>query len=204
MSSHDVTTLEQLRDLYGHPGERAVRKQRPRLDDHCRRLIELSPLVLLATASDQGDCDVSPKGGPPGFVEVIDDTHLAIGDASGNKRLDGLQNILSNPHIGLLFLIPAMRETLRVNGRAKLSIEPELLSGLATGGKPPALAIVVTVEAAYLHCGKAMIRSELWKPGSWPQADELPSAAQILSDHAGVQDVPTTAATLADAYVHAL
>jgi uncharacterized protein len=204
MSTNEITTLEQLRDLYGEPGERAVRKERPRLDHHCRRLIELSPLVLLATASAEGDCDVSPKGGPPGFVHVVDDQHLAIGDASGNRRLDGLQNILTNPHIGLLFLIPTMRETLRVNGRASLSVDPELLSGLATGGKPAIVAIVVTVQAAYLHCGKALIRSSLWQPGSWPQVDELPSAAQILSDHAGVQDVPTTAETLADAYVNAL
>jgi uncharacterized protein len=121
MSTNEITTLEQLRDLYGEPGERAVRKERPRLDHHCRRLIELSPLVLLATASEEGDCDVSPKGGPPGFVHVVDDQHLAIGDASGNRRLDGLQNILTNPHIGLLFLIPAMRETLRVNARPERS-----------------------------------------------------------------------------------
>lgn len=158
--------------------------------------------MLIASSSARGECDVSPKGGPAGFVRVLDDARLAIPDATGNNRLDSMENIIENPRVGLLFLIPRLRETLRVNGRAELTRDPAVMNGMATGGKPAKLALVVTVEAAYIHCAKCMIRSQLWDPGSWP--DEVPSAAEILSDHIGIGDVAASEAALQDSYTNRL
>ena len=199
---HRVTTLDELRAIYPPPKQRSLDKQIDHLDRHCRRLIELSPFVLAATASVGGACDVSPKGGPPGFVHVLDDHRLVIPDATGNRRLDGLQNLLENPHAGLVFLIPGMGETLRVNGTVVLTRDPALLDGLQTGGRPAELALVVTAVEAFIHCAKALIRSKLWEPGTWPQADEIPSAAEILSDHIGTGDIAASAAALADSYAN--
>jgi uncharacterized protein len=201
-TAHAVTTLEELREIYPDPAERALRKELDHLDGHCRDFIALSPFVLLSSSSHEGACDVSPKGGPPGFVQVLDERRLVIPDATGNRRLDSLQNIIENPRVGLLFLIPGMGETLRANGSAELSRDPALLEGLGTGGRPAALALVVTVEQVYLHCAKALIRSKLWKPETWPE--ELPSAAEILSDHIGIGDVEASAAVLADSYANRL
>jgi uncharacterized protein len=158
--------------------------------------------VLLASANARGECDVSPKGGPAGFVRVIDDHRLLIPDATGNRRLDSLQNILENPQAGLLFLIPGLGETLRVNGRAQLTRDPALLTTMATGGRPARLGLVVTVEQAYLHCAKSILRSHLWDTGTWPADSELPSAAQILGDHIGIGDLAVSAAALADSYTN--
>lgn len=135
-------------------------------------------------------------------MRVIDDGRLVIADATGNRRLDSLENILENPRVGLLFLIPGLGETLRVNGRAALTRDPALLAGLATGGRPPALALLVTVEQAYLHCAKCILRSRLWDPGSWEAEDEHPSAAEILNDHMGLEGVAASAAALADSYTN--
>jgi uncharacterized protein len=197
-SEHDVTTLEQLRAIYPPPKERTLRKVQDHLDGHCRGFIALSPFVLVATASAAGWCDVSPKGGPPGFVEVPSQHHLLIPDATGNRLLDGLQNLLENPQVGLVFLIPGLGETLRVNGAARMTTDPALIGG-ATGGKPARLAIVVEVREAYIHCAKALIRSELWDPESWPAPEQLPSPATILADHRGM-DVAASAAALAEGY----
>jgi uncharacterized protein len=197
---HTITTVEELRELYPPPKERSVRKELDHLDRHCRDFIALSPFVLVASADGAGACDVSPKGGPPGFVQVLDDHRLVIPDATGNRRLDGLQNMIENPHVGLVFLMPGMGETLRVNGTVELTRDPELLDGLETGGKPPALALLVTAEQVYLHCAKCVIRSKLWQPETWPES--LPSAAEILSDHIGIGDVEASAAALADGYAN--
>lgn len=197
---HAITTLEQLRELYPPPKERSVRKELDHLDEHCRDFVALSPFLLVASANAAGACDVSPKGGPPGFVRVLDGHRLAIPDATGNRRLDGLQNMIENPHVGLVFLIPGLGETLRVNGTVELTRDPVLLDGLETAGKPPALALVVSAEQVYLHCAKCVIRSKLWKPESWPES--LPSAAEILNDHIGIGDVDASAAALADSYAN--
>ncbi|MDQ6806309.1 MAG: pyridoxamine 5'-phosphate oxidase family protein [Actinomycetota bacterium] len=202
MDPYAITTLEQLREVYREPAERALLKEHDSLDDHCRDFIARSPFVLLSSASARGECDVSPKGGPAGFVRVIDDRRLLIPDATGNRRLDSLQNILENPQVGLLFLIPRLGETLRVNGSAALTRDPELLDGLATAGHPAKLGLMVTVEAAYLHCAKALMRSRLWDPGTWPPEEELPSAAEILSDHIGLNDLAASAAALAESYTN--
>jgi PPOX class probable FMN-dependent enzyme len=202
MDPHAITTLEQLREVYPPPAERSVRKELDRLDEHCRRFIALCPFALLASANAQGACDVSPKGGPAGFVTVLDDHRLLIPDATGNRRLDSLQNLLENPRVGLLFLIPGMGETLRINGRVELTRDPVLLQGLQTGGRSAALGLLVTVEQAYLHCAKSILRSGLWRTETWAQAEELPSAAEILNDHIGIGDVAASAAALADSYAN--
>jgi uncharacterized protein len=202
VDQHAITTVEQLREVYPPPADRALRKELDHLDVHCREFIALSPFVLVASADADGASDVSPKGGPPGFVRVIDDQRLLIPDATGNRRADGLQNMLENPRVGLLFLIPGMGETLRVNGRVALTRDPAWLDGLQTGGRPAALALIVSVEQAYLHCAKCILRSGLWRVETWPERDELPSAAEILNDHIGIGDLAASAAALADSYTN--
>jgi len=197
-----ITTLEQLRAVYPEPAERAVLKELDHLDEHCRDFIARSPFVLVASANGRGECDVSPKGGPPGFVRTSGDRQILIPDATGNRRLDSLQNMLENPRVGLVFLIPGMGETLRVNGGVELTRDPALLDGLATGGRAAKLALVVTVEQAYLHCAKSILRSRLWDQSTWQAAEDLPSAAAILNDHIGIGDLAASAAALADSYTN--
>jgi hypothetical protein len=184
------------------PAQRSLLKEKDRLDEHFRDFIARSPFVLLSSANARGECDVSPKGGPAGFVRVIDDQRLLIPDATGNRRIDSLQNILENPRVGLVFLIPGLGETLRVNGRVELTCDPVLLDGLATGGRPAKLGLVVTVEQAYLHCAKCIMRARLWDPETWQAEEELPSAAEILNDHIGIGDLAASAAALADSYTN--
>lgn len=187
--SHPITTLEQLRQIIAEPNELARRKQISVIDEHCRAFIERSPFLFLATSNARGDCDVSPKGDAPGFVQVLDETTIAIPDRPGNNRLDSLQNILENPHAGVLFIIPGAEWTLRINGRATIVRDADILERCAVGGKQPALAIAVEVEEAFLHCPKCFLRSKLWESEGWLAKDEL-SFAQIVRDHVQLQDVP--------------
>lgn len=182
MFTHVVTSERELRELLGWPGERAVKKDVAVLDAHARAFIARAPFLLLATANARGQCDVSPKGDAPGFVRVLDGRHLIIPDRPGNKRLDGMRNILENPHAGMIFLVPGREETLRVNGRARLVRDAELLAPLAARGRAPLLGIGVEVEECYFHCPKAFRRSELWEPARWPARDALPSMACVLYD----------------------
>jgi PPOX class probable FMN-dependent enzyme len=178
LQDHDA-----LRALYPAAEERAWRKDIGRLDELARALVAASPMLLLATAAPDGRCDASPRGGPPGFVTVLDDEHLAIPDATGNRRLDSLTNIIDTGHAGLLFMIPGRTTTLRVNGRAHVTADSELLARIAAVGKPPVTAIVVAVEEVYAHCPKAFVRSRLWQPDSWPDAQSLPSSAEVTLAH---------------------
>ena len=180
---HPVGSLDELRELIPPPAKPSASKDLPALDDHCRALISRAPFLVMATADSEGRCDASPKGGPPGFVHVLDDHRLAIPDLPGNRRLDSIQNLFENPGVALLFVIPGLEETLRVNGRATLTRDPDLLARLELMGKPPKLAIGVEVEQAYIHCAKAFKRSGLWEPGEWPDLSELPSIASMLRDH---------------------
>ena len=183
----DVITDEaELREIFGWPSERAVNKQIDRLDKHCRAIIEKSPFLLLGTSDKTGRCDVSPKGDYPGFVRVLDDTTIAIPDLPGNNRLDTLLNILNNPQVGLIFMIPGMNETLRINGKVRLVRDAELLESMAYKGKLPKLAIVVDVQEVFTHCPKAFLRSKLWSEEYRIERSELPSFAQILKDHTGM------------------
>lgn len=183
-----VTSLDELRAMLGEPSELALRKQLDRLDEHCRTFIAKSPFALLATSDREGRLDVSPKGDPAGFALVLDDTHLVIPDRPGNKRLDGMRNILANPHIGLLFLVPGKDETLRINGRAWILRDAELLERMSVDGKRPQLAIGVEIEEVFFHCAKAFRRSGLWKPAQWPDIAALPGPARVFFD----QTKPTT------------
>jgi PPOX class probable FMN-dependent enzyme len=181
-----VTSVDTLRAIVGgEPSEVARRKQIPALDAHARAFIARSPFLLLGTSDAAGRCDVSPKGDAPGFVRVLDDHHLVIPDRPGNKRLDGMRNILANPHVGLIFLVPGNDFTLRVNGRAVITREPELLRTLDAQGKVPLLAIGVEVDEVFLHCARSFRRGRLWDQESWPGADALPSMPCMLYDQTG-------------------
>ncbi|MFJ3755275.1 MSMEG_1061 family FMN-dependent PPOX-type flavoprotein [Streptomyces sp. NPDC090080] len=174
-----VSDQETLRRVYERPGDAAVRKQMTELTDQTRRLIGLSSLVLIASADADGTCDVSPRGGPAGFVAVLDERTLAIPDATGNKRLDTLQNVVATGRAGLLFVIPGRTTTLRVNGRACVSTRPDLLAQLTPVGKPPASALVLGIEEVYPHCPKSLLRSGAWKPEQWLPADAQPTSAEV-------------------------
>lgn len=198
--ANTITTLEQLREYIPMPREAAIRKQIARLDEHCRAFIARSPFLFLATSNAAGDCDVSPKGDAPGFVQVLDDETLVIPDRPGNQRADSLRNILENPHAGLLFVIPGVEWTLRVNGRATIVRDDDVRERMAVNGKPPAIAIALVVEEAYLHCPKCFIRAKLWDTGEWMAPEEQPSFAAILRDQTKYDDVPVDAIEKALAY----
>jgi hypothetical protein len=183
-----IGTEEALRAIVGPPIQRSVQKEIRRLDAHCRALIAASPFVLVASGDASGRMDASPKGDLPGFVRVLDDETLAIPDRPGNRRADTFTNVLRNPGVGLLFLVPGKLETLRVNGRARIVRDAELREALAVQGKAPQLVLVVDVEQAFIHCGKCMIRSRLWKPEAWQDVSALPSQAQCLVDHGGLAE----------------
>ncbi|MBJ2264770.1 MAG: pyridoxamine 5'-phosphate oxidase family protein [Pseudomonas sp.] len=170
-----LTTLDQLETLYGQPQERALRKEIAFLNEDYQAMVKASPLVIVSS-SDADGLDGSPRGDVPGFVRIIDERTLAIPDRPGNNRLDTLRNLLVDPRIALLFIIPGIGETLRVNGRAQISIEPELLQSFAVNGKPARSVIVVQVEAAYFHCSKAFVRSDCWNPDKHVERSTLPSA----------------------------
>jgi PPOX class probable FMN-dependent enzyme len=188
-----VTTIEQLRTIIDPPREAAVRKQIDALDEHCRAFIARSPFVFVATSSASGECDVSPKGDAPGFVHVLDDHTLVIPDRRGNQRLDSIQNMLQNPHVGLLFVIPGVEWTLRVNGRATIVRDAGVRESLAAQGTVPELAVAVHVEEAFLHCPKCFLRARLWDTGEWMPREEHPSFAAILRDQTKYTEVPVEA-----------
>ena len=183
----DVITEEsELREIFGWASERALNKQIDRLDHHCRAIIDKSPFLLLGTSDASGRCDVSPKGDYPGFVRVLDDKTVAIPDLPGNNRLDTLTNMLNNPQVGLIFMIPGMNETLRINGKVRLVRDSNLLESMAYQGKLPKLAIVVDVQEVFTHCPKAFLRSKLWSEEYRIDRSELPSFAETLRDHVGI------------------
>jgi uncharacterized protein len=174
-----------LREMYPAPHERSVRKTLPALDRHMQRFISLSPFLCLGSSSE-GGADVTPRGDAPGFVQVLDDRTLLIPDWPGNNRLDSLSNIASNPRVGLLFFVPGMDETLRVNGEAEISVDPALLQRWDVGGKHPRSVLRVTVREAFLHCAKALIRSRLWKDDYKIDRSAMPSYAHMLKEQTGV------------------
>ena len=201
-----VQSEMELREVVPEPPEDSPprRKQIDHLDAHCRDFIARSPFFLLATASSAGDCDASPRGGPPGFVRVLDERRLIVPEYPGNRRADSHRNLLENPRAAMLFAIPGLRETLRVAGRAYITRDKELLAAMGVNGRAPKLGIGLEVEEAFIHCAKAFIRSHLWEPESWPE--ELPSAAAILREHMDVPDLTTAdvAARLEEGYAKRL
>lgn len=184
----DPIDLRRLRELYDPPRGRAVTKELARLDRHCRRFIELSPFVVIASGAAGGALDASPRGGAPGFVHVADERTLLIPDSPGNNRLDTMENILSSGRVGLLFMIPGIDETLRVNGAARLVEAPQVLARFGAMARPPKLAIEVRVAQAYLHCAKAFMRSKLWDPASRVPRSALPSTGEMIREQSGSTD----------------
>ena len=183
-----------LRARYRAPSELAIKKQLDHLDHNCRRFIALSPFLCLATAGEKGT-DNSPRGDAPGFVEVVDDRTLLIPDRPGNNRLDSLANIVRNPRVGLLFLIPGVTEMLRVNGRARIVTSPQILERFAVNGRAPAVVILVETEEVFLHCSKALIRSRLWQEDAKVDRKVLPSLGRMIAEAA---ERNPAAATVAD------
>ena len=181
MSDHLITTERQLEALYGAKNPNSIIKEVDRISDGYRKLIEAAPFVAVATSGPEG-LDCSPKGDAAGFVRILDDKTLAIPDRPGNNRLDGFRNIVRDPRIALLFLIPGVGETLRVNGRAEISIEPALMQSFAVNGKPPRCVLIVHVESVYFHCSKAIMRSKLWDEATKIDRKSLPSTGTILAE----------------------
>lgn len=181
-----IDSESELRALYGAPSELSARKSLTQLDEHCRQFIARSPFLCLATAAADGSADISPRGDAPGFVRVLDDRTLLIPDRLGNNRIDSLRNVLQNPHVGLLFLVPGVDETLRVNGVARIVLRSEWLDACAVNGKFPKTGLLIEVREAFLQCAKALIRSRLWSDDYRVARDQLPTLGKILVDQIGL------------------
>ena len=195
MTTREITSEAELRELIGTPMPRAAAKDRRTLHERDREWLAASPFCLIATAGADGTCDVSPKGDPPGFALVLDDTTIAIPERPGNRRADGYRNILANPHVGLIFLIPGRTDTLRINGRARLIADAPWFADMEVKGHRPVLAVEVAIEQIFYHCAKAFLRSELWQPETW-QPDALPTRARLI------KEVEAPAESLADLERH--
>ncbi len=189
MSSSAPSDGSELRELVGEPEALVVAKELDHLDPHTQAFIALSPFVVLSTSSADGRQDSSPRGDPPGFVRVLDDRTLLLPDRPGNRRVDSMSNILENAHVGMLFLIPGLSEVLRVNGRAGLTRDPELLASCAVSGRVPALAVLVDVQEVFMHCARAVLRAKLWRQDTWPDPSALPSLGKVLADQIGRPEV---------------
>ncbi|MEM7341082.1 MAG: MSMEG_1061 family FMN-dependent PPOX-type flavoprotein [Actinomycetota bacterium] len=204
---NEITSLDQLREHYRHPVQPVLDKVTGVLDDGCRQFIASSTFLLVGTSDTDGNQDVSPRGGPPGFVRVLDERRLVIPDLNGNNRLDSLENIVAHPHVALLFVIPGLGETLRMNGRASITVDDEILDEFTDQLRRPASAIGVVVEEAYIHCAKSLRRGSLWTPEEWPPAIGRPSVGQMLVDHSGAAGLVTAEqveTSLEDAYTEGL
>lgn len=195
-------TRTSLRARLGEPGDSARLKTIGELDEHCERILALSSFAVVATAGADGTCDASPRGGPPGFIRMLTPSRVAIGELPGNRLFDGAQNLAENPHAALLVMVPGLVETLRVEGRAAISTEQTLREATAIDGKLPWGVLVIEVDKAFLHCGKAFKRSRLWEPESWPTAEQRPRMGQVLRAHmaadgpGGAVDAPPEAEDL--------
>jgi uncharacterized protein len=196
----EIGSAAELRELLGEPTGRAVTKERTRLHAVDTEWLAISPFCVIATSDAHGHCDASPKGDPAGrLIHVLDDTTVALAERLGNKRADGYLNILANPHIGIISVIPGRNETLRINGRARLLRDAPFFDDLAVRGRRPVLALLVDVEQVFFHCPKAFMRSRLWQPESW-RPDALPSHATLVKR---VQDTPETLEELEEHYAAA-
>jgi hypothetical protein len=194
-----VNSQEELRRIYTEPKERSLRKELDHLDEHCRNFIAHSPFVVVASTNPDGTADATPRGGEPGFVTVADDRTLLIPDRPGNNRLDTMSNLVRTPGIGLLFLVPGVDETLRVNGTAEIRDDEELRARF-TEGKPPATVLTIHVAEAFLHCGKALMRSHLWDPGRHIERTDLPTLGEMLRDQIGSHDLPESQDEMVERY----
>jgi len=185
LTSDIVETEAALRELLGEPTPVVCAKSSDRLSPLTRKFIERSPFVCIATSDEHGSCDVSPRGDPAGFVRIFDDVTLLVPERPGNRLADSLRNILGNPHVGLMFVLPGVGDTFRVNGRATLTTDATLLAPSAVEGKTPKLGILVDIDVAFMHCSKASLRSQLWDPTQFINRSELPSAGQLHAERVG-------------------
>ncbi len=203
---HEITSEEELREIIGTPSERARKKVISHIDEHVRTFISKSPFLVLATSNLAGSCDSSPRGDAPGFVHILSENVLVIPERPGNKRMDSILNIMTNPNVGLLFFIPGLEETLRINGKAKIIRDEEILEKMNVNGKTPLLATAVTVEECFIHCAKALKRSQLWHSDTWYEDNSLPKPAKILADHVNIpeMDEKRIAADLKEGYQNRL
>jgi len=204
MADPGVTTLLALREIYREPSEVARLKEFEKLDEFCRQFIQRSPFVCIATTAANGTADCSPRGDPPGFVNVVDDRTIVIPDRKGNNRVDTLSNVLANPGIGLLFMVPGIDETLRVNGHAEIVNDPALLAPFAIAGCVPISALKVTTQKIFFHCGKALIRAGLWDPESIIDRDSFPTLGKILSEQTRTHTVMEAESRVAESYAKKL
>lgn len=195
-----VDDAAQLRSLLGEVHPLAEKKVLDRLDRFCRDFIALSPFLVLASADGEGRADASPRGDGPGFVQVLDDRTLLIPDRRGNNRVDSYSNVLSAPGVGLIFFVPGINETLRVNGRARMTTDATLLAPLAMQEKAPKLGLIVEVEEAYFHCGKALIRSKLWAPESQVERGSFPTLGRIVAEQTRAIDAAEADANVEEGY----
>ncbi|MCP3029266.1 pyridoxamine 5'-phosphate oxidase family protein [Halobacillus sp. A5] len=184
-----VQSLEELRHTLGTPGRLAEHKVISHLDSYCRQFIAHAPFAVVSTSDSAGHCDSSPRGDAPGFAYILDEKHLVLPERMGNKRADSLQNILENPHIGLLFMIPGLEETLRINGQAVIIKDETFMNRLESQGHVPSVGIAVYVEACFIHCAKALKRSHLWSPEKWPELSDLPAPAKMLAAHSQLNEM---------------
>lgn len=184
---HRVTSLEALRAITGDAHEAIINKHTASLTPLIREYIAASPIFLLATSDADGNCDVTPRGDTTSVVRILDDETIVIPDRPGNRRVDSFRNILANPHVGLLFLIPGIEEALRINGRATITSDPELLAQMTIQCKVPQLGILVDIDEVFVHCARALLRARLWKPDTWPSDDDIPTLAAIWNEQ---KDLP--------------
>ena len=198
-----ITDQASLRSLHHAPMSRATDKVLRALDHHCRRIIALSPFCVIATQGPNG-ADVSPRGDPAGFVRVLDDVTLLLPDRVGNNRLDAMTNLLANPRLGLLFLVPGMNETLRINGTARITSDARLLAPSAVGSREPKVGLLIEVEEAFLHCAKALMRSRLWGAENRIDRARFPSISEMIKEQSGMQEPAETQEQTLARYVHEL
>ncbi|MBS8273705.1 pyridoxamine 5'-phosphate oxidase family protein [Thalassospira tepidiphila] len=194
-----IDTQEKLRDIYGEPNGLAAAKCLSALDPHCMHFISLAPFAVISSADADGNADVSPRGDGPGFIKVLDDKTLVMPDRPGNNRVDSLSNIVDNPKVGMLFFVPGVNETLRINGIAEISTDPDLLGLFTDTPKSPITAIKITVEEAFLHCAKALMRSKLWDPETRIERKTLPTLGKMIKDQTA-SDIPEGTQEEADKY----
>lgn len=195
-----IKDVEILRDIYGIPSERAIKKTQFQLDKHAVNFINNSPFLLISTVNSQGQMDVSPRGGNPGFIKVLDNNTFLIPDAKGNNRVDSLENIVETGHFGALFLIPGIDETLRLNGTASVTTKPEYLNHFSDERIPIKTCIEVKVEETFMHCAKAFMRSKLWSTDAQMERSEFPTMGQILKDQIGGDEMPEKHADMVERY----
>lgn len=195
-----VSTIEELRAVVGQAQPDILNKHTAWLTPSIRAFIAAAPFFALASSDAQGNCDVTPRGDAKSVIQVIDDETIVIPDRLGNKRVDTFRNILENPHVGLLFFIPGVEEALRINGRATITVDPEILAMMALQGKAPNLGIVVEIDEVFVHCARAMLRARLWKPETWPDDDTIPTLAQIWNEQKNLPPPDESAGKRQEAY----